>query len=131
MTAPFDLSLRAFRPASSQLSSAQTGTLRLLLVADKKARIAEVAHHAVTLATLSLNSSAGTTSLDRAMTALNMYGARVAIEEVDEALARMEQSDYGTCLSCSRPIPFERLEVVPQARFCAACPDRAVPAADR
>jgi RNA polymerase-binding transcription factor DksA len=54
-----------------------------------------------------------------------MYGAREAIEEVDDALARMEHHGYGACLSCGRHIPFERLQVVPQARFCAACPDRA------
>jgi RNA polymerase-binding transcription factor DksA len=127
MTAPFDLSLRAVRPATSQLSSAQADTLRVLLLADKEARTAEVAHHAATLAALSLDLSAGTTSLDRAVTALHMYGAREAIEEVDEALARIDHHGYGTCVSCGRPIPFEHLKVVPRERFCPACPDRAVP----
>jgi RNA polymerase-binding transcription factor DksA len=127
MTAPFDLTLRAVRPATSQLSRAQVGTLRLLLLADKEARIADVARHAATLAALGRDLPAGTTSLDRAITALHMYGAREAIEEVDDALARMEHYGYGTCLSCGRPIPFEHLEVVPRERFCPACPDRAVP----
>lgn len=127
MTAPFDPSLHAVRPATSPLSSAQAGTLRVLLLADKEARTAEVAHHAATLAALSLDLSAGTTSLDRAMTALHMYGARSAIEELNEALARMEDDGYGTCTSCGRPIPFERLQAVPQAQFCARCPDRALP----
>ena len=127
MTAPFDMSLRAVRPATAPLSNAQAGTLRALLLADKGARTAEVAHHAATLAALGLELSGGTTSLDRAMTALHMYGAREAIEELDEALARIDEDGFGTCTFCGHQIPFERLQAVPQARFCAGCPDRSLP----
>lgn len=40
--------------------------------------------------------------------------------EVDEALRRLyrEPETFGTCERCGRPIGFERLEVVPQTRFC-------------
>jgi DnaK suppressor protein len=40
--------------------------------------------------------------------------------EVDEALRRLYRTpeEFGTCERCGRPIGFERLEVIPQARFC-------------
>lgn len=37
---------------------------------------------------------------------------------VIEALERMEDGIYGTCVTCGKPIPYERLEVVPSTRFC-------------
>ena len=54
-----------------------------------------------------------------------MYSAVEAIEEFEDALVRLDDGRYGTCQSCGRPIPTERLEVLPQTRFCAACPTAA------
>ncbi|MEO8697589.1 MAG: hypothetical protein ABI658_29075, partial [Acidimicrobiales bacterium] len=76
----------------------------VLLLADKEALTAEVAQHAATLDALSVGLSADTTSLDRAMTALHMYEAREAIEEVDEALARMEPDRAGPPLTAMRRV---------------------------
>lgn len=39
---------------------------------------------------------------------------------VEEALARMADGSYGLCFADDRPIPFERLQAVPWARYCAA-----------
>lgn len=43
--------------------------------------------------------------------------------EVDEALRRLYRSpeEFGTCERCGKPIGFARLEVIPQARYCADC----------
>ena len=38
--------------------------------------------------------------------------------EIDEALRRLEAGRYGVCQACGRPIPDERLEALPAARFC-------------
>jgi DksA/TraR C4-type zinc finger protein len=65
---------------------------------------------------------ADTTSRDRAIAALRLYRTREAVEEIEDALARLEDGAYGTCQSCDRPIPFERLEATPHVRFCALCP---------
>ena len=46
---------------------------------------------------------------------------RDAIEEIQAALGRLAEGTYGVCESCERPIPFERLEAIPQARHCVAC----------
>jgi DnaK suppressor protein len=40
------------------------------------------------------------------------------------ALARLDDGTYGVCLTCTAPIPFGRLFVMPEARTCAACGSR-------
>jgi RNA polymerase-binding transcription factor DksA len=92
-----------------------------LLVVNRAAHRAEVDRHAAALAAASLGSPAGDANLDRATSALHMYVAWETVEEFDEALARVEAGVYGTCLSCARPVPFERLETSPQMRFCPTC----------
>ncbi|MEV7079635.1 TraR/DksA C4-type zinc finger protein [Streptomyces sp. NPDC093516] len=51
---------------------------------------------------------------------------RRVLKEIDEAFRRVEQGTYGTCLSCRKPIPAERLEILPYTRHCVACQRRAV-----
>jgi RNA polymerase-binding transcription factor DksA len=48
--------------------------------------------------------------------------AREAAADVEAALARFDDHTYGSCEACERPIPFERLQAIPHARFCVACP---------
>jgi YteA family regulatory protein len=40
------------------------------------------------------------------------------LEQVDEALALMQAGNYGTCVFCHEPIPFERLEAIPTTLYC-------------
>jgi RNA polymerase-binding transcription factor DksA len=51
-----------------------------------------------------------------------MFSAVEAIEEFEDALLRLDDGRYGTCEACGGSIPTDRLEVIPQARFCASCP---------
>jgi RNA polymerase-binding protein DksA len=46
------------------------------------------------------------------------------LEEIDLALEAIEDGSYGYCVSCSLPIPIERLEAVPHTRHCTACASR-------
>ncbi|MGH9102407.1 MAG: TraR/DksA family transcriptional regulator [Acidimicrobiales bacterium] len=46
---------------------------------------------------------------------------RAQIDEIGEALRRVDDGTYGRCESCGRPIASERLEAVPTARRCVAC----------
>lgn len=41
--------------------------------------------------------------------------------DIDAALHRLDEGTYGTCQSCGRAIPDERLEADPTARRCADC----------
>jgi len=40
---------------------------------------------------------------------------------VEAALQRIDDGTYGSCTSCGRPIPEERLEVLPWAATCVPC----------
>jgi DnaK suppressor protein len=42
-------------------------------------------------------------------------------EELQEALARLEEGTYGICESCGRPIAIERLEALPRTTLCIEC----------
>ena len=37
------------------------------------------------------------------------------------ALARLDNGEYGECVSCRRPISYGRLAVMPEATHCIAC----------
>lgn len=41
--------------------------------------------------------------------------AQLAVDEIDEALARMDAGTYGVCVESGLPIPAERLEAIPWA----------------
>jgi DnaK suppressor protein len=43
------------------------------------------------------------------------------LREISDALQRIEQGNYGTCLECEEPISVKRLNAVPWARYCVAC----------
>jgi DnaK suppressor protein len=46
---------------------------------------------------------------------------RVRLQEVDEALDRIEAGTYGICEECGGPISLKRLEVRPVAKYCVPC----------
>lgn len=43
------------------------------------------------------------------------------LREIDAALDRLEQPDFGFCPDCGQPLPFDRLRLQPQALRCTAC----------
>ena len=43
------------------------------------------------------------------------------IYEIDEALKRIEEGEYGVCLSCNKKIPVRRLNALPYAKCCIQC----------
>lgn len=55
-------------------------------------------------------------------TALDMAGRESElVEEIDDALQRIEDGTYGECERCGKPIAEERLEALPSARYDLAC----------
>ncbi len=48
-------------------------------------------------------------------------GLRIDRTKVNLALRRLEQGTYGYCTNCGKPIPVERLELVPEAELCMPC----------
>ena len=43
------------------------------------------------------------------------------IVQIDEALARIEDDEYGTCQNCQKAINQKRLAAIPWARYCIDC----------
>ena len=43
---------------------------------------------------------------------------RSELDEVERALAKMDDGTYGACETCGRAIAPDRLEAMPAARFC-------------
>ncbi|MEV0691743.1 MULTISPECIES: TraR/DksA C4-type zinc finger protein [unclassified Streptomyces] len=52
-------------------------------------------------------------------------GIKRALTEIEAAFARVEDGSYGTCLGCSKPVPAERLEILPHTPYCVTCQSRA------
>lgn len=46
------------------------------------------------------------------------------IEEIEEALQRMEDGSYGVCEECGQPIRLERLYALPTASLCIDCQEK-------
>ena len=43
------------------------------------------------------------------------------MDQIDKALNRIRQSQYGLCLGCHPPIGANRLNISPEADFCGSC----------
>lgn len=43
------------------------------------------------------------------------------LRAVEEAIERAQQGTFGICEGCGKPIPPERLEIVPETRLCVEC----------
>ncbi|GAB2756711.1 TraR/DksA C4-type zinc finger protein [Streptomyces bullii] len=46
------------------------------------------------------------------------------LKEIEEAFARIADGTYGSCVGCAKPVPAERLEILPYTRYCVACQRR-------
>lgn len=42
-------------------------------------------------------------------------------QEIDDALARLDNGTFGVCEGCRKPIALERLQAVPYSRLCIQC----------
>ncbi|HEX2153039.1 MAG TPA: TraR/DksA C4-type zinc finger protein [Acidimicrobiia bacterium] len=61
---------------------------------------------------------AGTETFERTKDLAVEEQLEASIGDIDDALRRLEEGKYGRCLACGRPIEEERLEALPEARFC-------------
>jgi RNA polymerase-binding protein DksA len=112
--------------------SIDTSHFREELEEHRTRLLATISHHDIGGASLSEETgellSSSSTDNHLADTASETYDrefdegveedARARLREVDEALARIESGQYGTCRVCGAEIPLERLEVVPWTTLC-------------
>ena len=48
-------------------------------------------------------------------------GQRTILSDIDDALDRIKEGEYGICLECEEEIGTKRLDVRPQAKYCIDC----------
>lgn len=51
--------------------------------------------------------------------------ARTEIEMIKQAIARIDNGEYGICQVCDEPIGKERLEALPYSSMCIKCASKA------
>ncbi len=63
----------------------------------------------------------GTVTVDRERNLALSAQAAAAVEEIDDALRKIDRKTYGGCERCYQSIPKARLRALPFARLCVAC----------
>ncbi|MDB4947972.1 MAG: hypothetical protein JWM27_621 [Gemmatimonadetes bacterium] len=65
----------------------------------------------------------GTDAMEREKSFLFASKEGRYLYRVEDALRRLynQPEEFGVCHSCKNPIPFERLEALPHARYCLDC----------
>jgi DnaK suppressor protein len=46
---------------------------------------------------------------------------RLLVQQIEQALARIDDGNYGLCTNCGNPIPEKRLDAVPWTPYCVDC----------
>ncbi len=66
----------------------------------------------------------GSASFERETAQSLSNHARGLLEQIDDAVRRIDAGTYGRCERCDEPIEMERLEAIPYATLCLACKRR-------
>ncbi len=66
----------------------------------------------------------GTEAFDQAVEVALMRKVEASLEEVEQALTKLEDGTYGICEACGARIDRARLEALPNARYCLDCQSR-------
>ena len=75
----------------------------------------------------SLHMEQGTDAMEREKTFLFASRGSKFVNQLDDALARIDAKTYGTCKECGLLVPKERLEAVPTAQTCAEYKNTGLP----
>ena len=60
----------------------------------------------------------GTETFNRERDLSILESVEAELADIEHALKRLDDSTYGTCEACGKPIDARRLEAMPAARFC-------------
>lgn len=111
------MSLAASARPTSTVSDTDRTAIRSLLDEHRNARLDQI--KALTF------TDPQDSELDPQARRRALLGARLTVDEIDDALLRLQDGSYGVCLGCGVPIVPERLFTVPYTRYCTTCASRA------
>ena len=63
----------------------------------------------------------GTENYDQEFTLSLIENEQETLDQIQEALVRVEKGTFGTCENCGQPIAKPRLQAIPYARYCIEC----------
>jgi DnaK suppressor protein len=63
----------------------------------------------------------GNLSIERELDLVLSAQAKAAVDEIERALVKIANGNYGMCEKCGKEIPRARLKVLPHAPLCVAC----------
>jgi RNA polymerase-binding transcription factor DksA len=125
------------KPEKPGLSPKTIERLRASLLEERARHVAQAEQMADDAALLAAEREGGDTQFDeesgegdtinieRERDLLLSASAQQIVDEIDRALARIEDKTYGVCLPAGRRINLERLEALPYAETCVDCKARA------
>jgi DnaK suppressor protein len=124
MTALVESTARPDGGTASRLSADEIDCLRTRLDSDVETHRAHLTEYDAAIRTLGDLGTDDAVGFDLEFVTTHAAHITYAIEECEHALARIADGSYGSCETCSRSIPFERLEALPHARLCVRCGSR-------
>ena len=80
-----------------------------------------VGKHCQIVVKLRASGSIGTDNFEREFTLTLMESKDRTLEQIEEALDRIEDGNYGVCEECGAEIPKARLNAIPYAVLCVRC----------
>ena len=118
------------REDESPWTNAELADVKTELHSERKRLLEEIASAEEGLADLIRDSGdgagddqadAGSKTFEREHEMSLANNARDMLEQVDHALARIDDGSYGVCENCGKPIGKYRLQAFPRATLCRAC----------
>jgi RNA polymerase-binding protein DksA len=116
-----------------QLSASTLKKLRRRLEADQQELQETIDEHLQDLEEARLAQASGERSADPASTETGsaatvfeselsvVRNSRELLGRVEDALNRLDSGTYGLCVTCGKPIPAARLDVLPYTTQCVEC----------
>ncbi len=116
------------QPATSTASSDKWGEIRTILLNMKKQTLLEINRSIKNGSELSIGEEPtgdiydqASSERDRELGLLLNDRERQKLHNIDEALLRIDEGEYGLCEECDEDIPIGRLKVLPFTRHCVKC----------
>jgi DnaK suppressor protein len=122
----FETATDAQPKGSPHLSAEELGQLHEQLLRELAAQVDQATEQEQVVAALLADprEALGQLEVVRDVADVVVVWSEEAANEIEAALARMDDGSYGICEQCAAPIRVERLVAIPHARYCVACQGR-------